>query len=265
MKNKWWIFLLLLLFAGCQIPNGSEDKQEEKGIHYSAMDGPEYRRYYPTACYACSVLRYAGQVYTSTEIYQSENKWDLPWHMKKEELSDVYGNGIIYWSVEKEKLFSTTNEGVLYKVAGYEENVKIGLYCEKETELAESGKLYYFILFEHLNDIWLDEGKDLYQTKLHFDEAASVSGLSPEDETVKEFMDALFEAKFIDPKSKELPKWINRQYQNIFVYDSFGVSTNLKLYEVGYVVRHAVGKGGEPYFILQLDEELCKELLEKIE
>ena len=257
MKKKILILLLItIILEGCVSSEGNfnmetqkEDSQTEiqTGVYYAAIENPENQNYRAGGCYSYASLYYAGGIYTSSKKYRSEDVTEIPKEALTEgEIGTAYGNHNIYWS-ERNKLVECTQEGVLYNEADF----RIALFYEEKVE--STGEIWYnLIIFEKLNDIWLDQGKELFQTKLHLDKAVRISDLSMEDDIVTEFLDALFEAKFIDPKKEGLPDFEKEEYRSLNFYDSLGWEISLRIYQGGYVIY--IYKGEK--FIVKVDENL---------
>lgn len=231
--------------------------KEPKGIYYPALESPEHRDFDVTSSYAYLTLAYKDGVYTSAEHYQKSNPSDLPLDLLGEEIGPVYGNHGIGWSADKDALIVADCEATLYKVKGYDDTFRVALYWERYIPAMDETR-YELWIFKHLNDIWLYKGGDLYKDRFHWDNAVSAARLPLDNEVVKEFMNAVYEAKFIDPKDETLPDFSKLAGYVIQFEDANKLTSAITLYEGGYGVTYSTGG---LCFIVRLDEALCQEMI----
>ncbi len=144
-----------------------------------------------------------------------------------------------------------------------------GIYYENSMPLGET--YYHLIIFDHLNDVTLQTGSELFDQQLHLSEAALVEGINTEedltyqlptdDTAVQEFLVALYEGTFLDPSDAASPSLdVTHTYTLSFI-DSIGLTTNILIYEEGYV---AMEQRGYKPLMLQVDALACKNIIEQI-
>lgn len=275
--GKRILLLLCLLFclSGCQ--NRAEDITEEStkesrsiGIYYPKIDEKEIGRTYNGGLYSNMLLYYDGRIYTSVEHYTSADKSALVLNsILGDELGEVSGNHRIYWSSENERLAQVTEEGTLYRIKDYDESFCVGVYYESSMPLADT--YYCLAVFQQLNDITLEEGRELFDERFHFDQAVRIvgrlpregllCGLPPEDTAVKEFIAALNEGVFLDPAKREYQSLDPEEAYTLSFYDTVGMVTDIAVYESGYVTMES----GGGVFVLRVDADRCKEIIDRIE
>lgn len=269
MKHNKTLFIflaaLLLLFAGCGI------SPEPKGIYYPALSHTFLKTYlFPAsmkageACYSADAFKlyYNGEVYTRSHFYQEYSQSDLPMDTLGQELCTVYGNEKIHWADKEEDLAACTHIGTLYRMAGYDENFRVGLYYEEPARVDMGhGPIYHLYIFERTNNLTLHTGKDYYTNLYHFPTDASLDNLDMDDTDVKAFVDALLAAEFIDPSDESLPAFdfsTDKTYYFQFT-DSLGLRNSVAIFENGYVVDSE-----DHNFILKLDPSLCQSVINQL-
>lgn len=258
-------------------PIPSPDTTNALGVYYKAIDekniGAGYNK---LAIYQYSLLHYNGGMYTSSFRNASNNIKDLNIDgIIGEKLKTVYGNHDICWSTNASELQQNTMEGQLYQVKGYDEDVRVCIVCE--VVMPSKEKVYNLTVFDKLNDITLTKGEDLYKTRLHLEDAESIyysskrgedivfdpatwTKLSMKDSVFSEFMDAVFEAPFVDTKG-DVSQFIypDKGYPLVFT-DSIGVETTLKVYIEGYVLMNQNGTD----FLIKMDQDACSKFMKAI-
>lgn len=258
------IIYLLLCCVVCSIfACGKEDEKEDstpEGIHYQMFSDTDIKYVYNSGeCYSCSLLDYDGKIYSSTKNYSSDNKEDLNLDILGDELADVYGNYGIYWSEEKEKLYESNITGKVYAINGQDDSFYVGLYYENK-EL--DGTTYYCMnIYESINDIYLNEGKDLYEDRYSLSKSSKIEvydgsremlgELSVSDDYIKKLNENINKGKFIE-EDDEVEK-ILKSYDLIFNFvDENDIEVELWVYEEGYVVLLKHGQR----FVLRLDDKV---------
>lgn len=270
MRSKllmcFMIFLLLL--TGCTSDNQTE-VGTNSGAYYKKVDAEIVEhKYNPLAGYAWSSLYYDGRIYTSygskAMLESAEKKEDLQLlEALGEELGTVYNNHTIYWSEDSEKLSEVTGEAKLYKVKGYDPEFCVCVCYEVGTQGVD--KIYYAKIFEHLNDIYLDKGADLYTTRYNIDAATTVeiygadfeyiSTLNCSDSRITTLLTKAKETSFISASDDTLK--LDYDAKLLFKYDN-GMQVEALIYDEGYL---AMKKYGEQY-VLYIGEDICKSILE---
>lgn len=217
-----------------------------------------------------SLLYYDGRMYTSVEHFSSTDQGSLKLdNILGEELGTISGNHDQYWSSEGERLVEITGEGTLYRIKGYDESFCVGIHYERVLPSTET--CCFLLVFEQLNGITLEKGRELFGERLHFDEAVRIEGrpekaealieLSPEDGTVTDFLAALNEGVFIDFADEECPNFKPEEAYTMSFYDTAGMVREIKVYESGYVTMEH--KGTDP-FVLKTEEKQCKAIIDRI-
>lgn len=266
------LMCFIICFNGCAVVKNDnpETSTVPSGVYYKKIDDSivEYR-YNPMVCYAWTTLYYDGKIYTSSASAlmneSSENKEDLNLdEVLGEELGTVYGNHGIYWATDKDKLREVTHETKLYKVKNYDPAFCVGIYYEIETLGGDI--IYHIDIFEHLNDIYLDKGVDLYTTRYNIDTATEVeiygaeheyiNTLSCSDDKITNLLTKIAEASFISTADEACPKLDGYDAKLLFKYDN-GLGVETFIYSEGYM---AMKKYGEIY-VLHVGEDVCKAII----
>lgn len=243
---------------------GSSPVSEMSGnvgyVYSKALDNPENKNYNPAGWYTGSslLLYYREGVYDEVETYHALEKSELPLELLGEELVPVYGNRSLFWS-ERDKLAECTGTGTLYELKGYEDSFRVALYYE---ESGDEASTHHLVICERLNDLWLYEGRELFQERLHLEDAVSVTGFDAKDELLWEFLAEIFEAKFIQPKDERLPDFEELSREKMYFFDALGLEHMVLLFEEGYVIMEAEG---ECQFIVKIEEELCQQVIAQVQ
>lgn len=260
-------------------------------IYSKALNNPETKKYNERASYVFSpTLYYKEGVYSYLKRYDAEDKSELPWELLGEELTEVYSNHEMYWS-ERDVLMECTGGGTLYRIKGYEDTYRVAMVYEKnrrnddylelhflttgsrpemifqsvigqakEEEIRSDATTYHMIILERMNDLWFHEGREVFQQRMHLENAASVNGLSTEEELFWSLLAELYEATFIHPSSGSFPEFQGKDYRLLRVKDALGFEHSLVLYEGGYVKMTV----NETELVVQIDEALCRLVMERI-
>jgi hypothetical protein len=237
------------------------------GVYYPQMDESNVGQIYrDNALYIGAQLHYNDKMYTSSHTQSSTDQNDL-WldTVLGDELGTVSGNHTVYWSTNSEELSECTTEGVIYQVKGYDENFRVAVYSEvKTTPLSDT--VYYLSVFDCLNDVTMNTGKDLFEERLHLGEAISVNCVPPEDqddecfpedqETVDEFLAALYEGTFLDPEDETCTALDPSQAYTLSFVNQNGIEDELRVYEDGYV-QYVFSWAN---YIVKIDPETLKEI-----
>ncbi len=264
------VLCIALILVGCK-GKISDNTEDSKGVYYQKIDEKEIgQRYNALASYIYGLLHYDDKIYTSSLHYSSTEKGTLDLNsILGDEIETVLGNHGVFWSTDGEELSEVTYEGRIYQIKGYDEAFRIGIYYEISMPLADT--YYHLIIFEHLNDVTLRKGSELFDDRLHLSEAVWVEGamdekgfqcqLSAEDTTVKEFLAAMYDGTFLDPADEAYPTLDSTHAYTLSFYDSIGLVTNIMVYKEGYV---SMEQAGEEALILKADAQKCKNIIEKI-
>lgn len=292
MKKRWYLALLCIcmvfVLMGCQ---GSRTEEEVNGdsrtekeadadsqteeevdsdsvylekIDESAVGGV----YNPQASYSCRLLHYDNQIYTSSLVYDSTDKDELPLDdVLEDSLATVSGNHGVYWSEDGSELTEVTSEGTLYSVKGYDGAFRVAIYYENEIG---TDTFYYLVVFDHFNDIYVKNGSDVFSDLLQLSEAVRVEGVLYGEETsidltgetaVEEFLTALYDGKVLDASEDAYSVYGQSPSYVLSFYDSNGLATELIVYEKGYV---AMEYNGNTALIVKVDGEKCEALMDNL-
>ena len=262
------VLCILLVLSGCQ-----GESLDNEGVYYQKIDVREVgQNYNPLALYAYQLLCCNDQMYTSALHYQASDKECLNSDIiLGDEIGIVYGNHCLFWSTDKEKLLESTGEGKIYQINGYDESFRIAVCYETTLPYTDTQTLYNIVVFEHLNDITLKKGSELYEDRFHLPEAVTVRGemkdegvlceLSTEEETIKEFLNAMNKGIFLNKHDEEYPSLDSYQGYPLSFYDSMGLIISIMVYEEGYV---SMEQRLRDAFVLKMDEKQCKNIIEKM-
>lgn len=270
------LLCLVLIITACQgTSNANMEKKE--GVYYPKIsENTVSEAYTENAFYGYRALYYDGNIYTSFDTVQvlEEDEIDLE-SFVGEKIGTISTNHEIYWSTDSEKLDEVTGEGVLYKVKGYDEKYRICVYYEISNDRIGIST-YNLVFFEHLNDIYLDKGGDLFNDRIKLDESVSLkskslqsaltegtgySELSMDAIEVREFLKGLYNGKFIDPKDDKYPELKEDGAYSLLFYDSMNLASNILVYKEGYVVKKS---GGQIDMVIKVDEKKCADMINLI-
>ena len=309
MRKRWFcLFCFTILLCGCnykenttvklisdknetlisstpESTNGTqrESFDEVNGIYYSKENENTFKNIYqPLTSYVCSFLDYNGSIYTisnRTGFEKSEYNLDV---ILGDKLGIVYGNHNVYWSTDEDKLYENTLEGTVYKVNGYEEDYKVCIVWESTNSLSnpEEEKKDEFMILNQLNDITLSKGSDLYQKRMHLDEAVAAYGisgadyaqdtgfsldawekLSMEDTLMQEFLTAVFAGQFVAKENETYPNLDEVDGYPLVFIDEMGLPQQLRVFSEGYIMVRTSRED----IIEQIDLEACLNLIDKID
>ena len=131
------------------------------------------------------------------------------------------------------------------------------------------GYLGFVAVFDCLNDIYLFQGKDLYQDIFHLENAKEVyAGISEDtvalvesdDEIFSDFFTALCEGEFIPQENISESEYDTGLDSRFLFQDTLGIQTEIKIYPNGYV-RFVSPENTE--FVIKIDKQLCDKVYEK--
>ncbi len=234
------------------------------------------------SAYVKDTLYYKESVYEEFASYLAKDKEKLPWELLGEEISVAYTNKGNYWS-ERDALLTCTGTGTLYRVKGYEDSYRVAIVFEqnqrtdayseqqllttgirlpiifqsaigeaKEEEIQPGKTTYHMIVLEHMNDLWFHEGREIFQQRMHLENAVSVNGLSMDEELLWQFLAEINDAAFV-PITTRGPL----EYETITFVDALGMKHSLQLNEEGYVKVQAC----ETTLTVKIDEEISSAVL----
>ena len=257
MKKLLCVCVSILLLAGCGTDKDNADKKEtHSGIYFAKIDKKEVGMVYnPLASYAYSLLSDGNSVYTSSETWEWKKEGDVQSFSDKflgRRLGKVYDNHRQFWSVNKKELYESTGAGMLYQVKGYDRQNRVCvLYENKFLEDGENQKFYIAEMFDCLNNIYLQYGKELYRDRLHFDNFHSASdeteGRKWTEEEIKSFQEKLYQGQFVRKEDMDIDR-IQEQGKTVCFTDDMGQSIELLVLEN----ESAAYQRGEEWYILKL-------------
>lgn len=267
------VMCMLCALTGCE-EEQTEDGGEKTGIYYEGIDEKEFSQKYNGGLVVFRGLHYDNKAYTSVESFSSANdKSELPLEkIVGEELATVYGNNGVIWSADKDELDEVTVEGKLYKVKGYDDDFRVCLYYEVCVEFdgytsevyaeLDGHTSYALIIFDCMNDIYLDKGSDLFTDRIDLSKAVKVTTnsipIDLNDENLQAFIEALNNGTFIASSDEAYPDLSNVSYNEIIFYDECGLENAISVYENGYVTMSTNGQGTVTE---KVDELACKRMV----
>lgn len=267
-KQKILLLCLLIFLTGCG-KNPGDYQQDGEGVYYQKISEKEIGvKYNSLAQYTRSLLYYKDRIYTSNQRYSDTDQENL--HLGDilgNELAVIKGNHGVFWSPDEEKLSEITGEGTVYQVKGYDESFCVAVYYEIPMPLSET--VCQLIIFEQLNDLTLRHGKELFEERLHLEEAVRIEGtwekadskceLSIESAEVREFLEALYDGIFLDVAGEEYPALKQEESGILSFYAPNSLITDIRVYEEGYVTME---RGAENVFCIKVDGAKCKSIMD---
>lgn len=261
------LYLLCIVFVltGCQ-EKQNDNTEDNNGVYFQKIEENEISgQYNPLALYSCGLLHYDNRMYTSSLSYSSTDKsaFNLD-SVLGDEIGPVSGNHDVFWSTDGSELSEITYEGTLYRVKGYDEAFRIAVCYETAMPLADT--YYHLMVFDQLNDIYLEKGSELFDDRLHLSDAVRVEGAMNGNEVpcdlsgytaVNEFLSALYDGAVLDASEGVYPILDPAQSYTLSFYDSAGLVTDIMVYADGYA---AMEYNGSKVLAVAMDEEKCKSL-----
>ncbi|MBO5283455.1 MAG: hypothetical protein J6B43_10085 [Lachnospiraceae bacterium] len=251
--------LLAVTLTGCAASELPQDDKELNNIYYPGISRTTLKHVYNyMASYAYNLLYYDGSVYTSFYINSVQDRSEIPMeNVAGRELAKVYGNHEIYWSVDENDLANSTLIGTIYSVNGYDEDFRVCIYYEKTWPQT----VYGLQIFEKLNDITLCKGSELYQDRLHLDQAVAVydadnHNFSLTEQPLVEFMEALFDGPFMEADADICSVIDHSEAKALYFEDALGLITQIDIYSEGYVVM----RKHEDLFVVQIDPVISEKI-----
>lgn len=201
---------------------------------------------------------YKGSIYTQAESYYKEDA---------DKIDELVGSYLGYatgsineWSTQDEytKEFASSVEGEVYEVKGYDKDFRICVRSEYENE---AGEKYLSIQFlDHLNDITLKTGQDLFESRLHIADRVidiqyqnhddwdygkdNIRNADIDSQLWKEFVNQVNNADLIytwDSSKSSDTIYDNQNQAHILLTMNDGTVISLRLIEGGYVGYDPLG------------------------
>lgn len=244
MKKTTGIILLtsiilnavLLIVIGLSIIGNHEPA---KSVPIEKLEKELVASYFPSSGVQeqyCSIY-YDGRVYTSTIILDAlETEEALG-----KKLGTVYGNKVHYWSLDEDNLFTSNMEGKLYELKGYDKDYRVGIVYE----YGDGNKR--LMVFECLNGIALNTGKDIFKERMGLSEYLSYDVILESEQTkihsgsvdehfMQEFLEELCGAELM-LENDAIYSATNEAaaYELIFISEN-GIKERLHIYESGYAM-----------------------------
>ena len=262
--RKFRVILCLILglcFYGC-------GNVKNEGIYYPKVEEKEIsERYNPSALYACQLLYDEGKIYTSAyELRGEQRKLFDAENTLGNEIGRVYGNHYLFWSENDEYLEESNCSGTLYQIRGYDTSFRLALCYETVDSMTECSE--HIVIFEHLNDITLQNGRKLFEDWLHLSDANALGAyteqgctwkkISEKDDWVKDFLEAISNSTFLDISDDEYITASSYQGCSVIFRNSNGLTTDLVVCKEGYaILKPVIGKA----LIVKVDATVCENLL----
>ncbi len=302
-KNLRGITAIAFLFFGIGItlllkPEKKKLQPEEKGIYYeplvkeASLGNPNRG----TPQYSYSALYYNDKIYTSPgrqlayDNFSLEEYTELFDSLPLEELTEVYGIEA-YWTTDKADLYKVQNNGKLYKIQGCPDSRLCLCYSSEILQAKNKPECSYDILiFDCLNGIYLEHGKDLYQGKLNleygdiqeayaghysdhyevpYEERIEPALIEHKKDIFSSFFSSLYEGEFVAKEdaaglignNEEFIKWefiLNNCDGYFLIKDSYGTDIEIYISPAGYAIFFS--PESTP-FITKIDKQICKQII----
>ena len=261
-----------------------EKVQQKDGVYYDALSIKELGfKYNGNALYAYDSLFYNGKIYSSDVInYKQYSAEEFKvFSAKIISLGKVYDNHGVYASTDSSILYEVTGKGTLFRLKEYGEDNRIGIYRYYEKDSVTGEDEHYTVqVYDCLNDIWVKQGKEVYQTMFHLEDAENielVAGYNEEGEkkvikqvifqnaVFSDFFDVMCNENFLTSQERENESniWMEGEEMSdsrFFLFtDKYGIQTELYVYQAGYVLYRSPEN---TEFVVRVDGEMCKEVLE---
>lgn len=266
-KKRILLLCLTVILISCGISPG-DPAQDREGVYYKEIGEKTIgQKYNSMAQYTYSMLLYNDRIYTSYVRYFDTEKENLRLDdIVGNELTTVKGNYSVFWSISGKELSEINTEGILYQIKGYDEAFRVGIYYELSMPLSDT--YCYLLIFEQLNGLTLREGKELFEERLHLEEAVRLEGMGKEESSrcelpiesteVKEFLEALYNGSFLDATGAEYAALDQKAGCTLSFYDQNNLVTDIRIYEDGYVVLE---RGSENIFFIEAEASKCKNIM----
>lgn len=251
---------------------------ETEGVYYQPI--PERQIGYvfvknAEVLFPFSYLYYGGSIYTSSYEISVAEKADIEAfaeRIKARELASVYSNRAQFWSEDPGKLSHADGNinGTICSMTGYDEDFRVCVCYEQYIEPMDE-TFYGFIVFDKLNGIIVNKGRDLFKDRLHLDEYAEIrimrSGENGEayEETLSgdcsDFVQAMLEGKFIEAGFDTREDFSKRESCTLVFYTENGLSTTVSVFPDGHV---SMTSGGNT-FIEEVSPEACENIIKMVQ
>lgn len=224
-------------------------KNDKKGIYVSAATLSAISKEASDISDMKPLILFNENVYTFDQSLRCNET------IKKSLLGEYLGNasGSLSESQNKDgyKEFASTSTGKVFSINNYDIDFRIGIYHEENS---------YIELYNKLNDIYLDKGKDLYEEKLslkynyadvlyqtHVDYMNIMDNYKECSEKMKqndmdEFIDALYNSSFVKMSNQEevekIPNYDTDKDKIAHLYFKMdnGTTVKMTLYKNGYIL-----------------------------
>ncbi len=262
--------------------NISEKVQQREGVYYDALDIKEIGfKYDGNALYSYDSLFYNNKIYTSNVLnYKQYSLEEFEvFSTKIISLGKVYENNGVYASVDSSALYEVTGTGTLFQLREYDEDYRIGIYRHyKRDNEAGNDEHYTVQIYDCLNDIWVKQGKEIYQTMFHLEDAERidlVAGYDGEgekkvikqvdfwDDVFPDFFEAMCNGNLLtlQEREEEGASWRGENMSDssfLLFTDRYGIQTEVYVYKEGYVLYQSPEN---TEFVVRVDGEMCGEVL----
>ena len=167
-----------------------------------------------------------------------------------EKIGKAYGNHEHYWSDARSDLQEVTESSGIYRVKGFSDKNRVCLFYKSAGEEGESD-YYVMQMFDCLNGIYLEYGRELFKERLcmdNFDIAIEESGEKWDKKRVRKWREKLYQGKFVRDEVGRIAERIAEQERYVSFSDGLGLSVELCLGDQGEVL---FSRGGNQ-FVLEL-------------
>ena len=238
----------------------SEEKQENRGIYYEKLNREVVRgKYDSEEEYAYSPLCLRNQVYTGSDVLSwqcgTEEMVEMEEYVAEclgEGIGKVYGNHEQFWSDVESELQEVTESADVYEMEGCDSEVRVCIFYRAFWE--GEGEKYVARVFDCLNGIRLEYGRELFQERLNMDrlhivyEDTAGPGERWSKKEVEAWKEKLYRGKFI--KDDDITaRLIQDEERFIWITDGKNAALEFQLGTEGKVAFYLGGSR----FLLKMD------------
>ena len=256
------------------------DTENEKGVYVPRAELPEGET--DAIMDMLGVVVYKGGIYTQTELYSDERAYEIE-HLVGDYIGVAKGN-LNEWSTQEDYALELASSvyGEVYTVKGYDPEFRI---CVRN-EYTWEGECYIMIEFlDRLNDIYLENGADLFEDRLHMRDRildihwqshddwdwnkGNLKNVSFDEAEWENFLDEVYKGEFVYTYVPENGFYEDKPYSSI--YDTpnqvhlilnmdDGTVVRIRLIEGGYV-----GLDGFGWYFVQIPGEAFNAIYDSCE
>ncbi len=266
MSRRIRITLSIICILACAMVIIHVPKNKKVGIYYKPINAEISSVVYELGQYAYSPLHYNDHIYSSNANIYFDTHISLNDLGKK--IGTVYGNNYVKWSTNQKELYKSNVEGTLYSLKGFDSSYLVVIVYEQKINNS-----IIITPYVRLNDITLNNGRELFKSRFHIENCSSIYGVNSMDKMqgkisgidislnnaiYNDFLDSLYHSKFIEPTEEITKSLKNSDYTILtFAYDN-KLQIDCHVYKNGYVSY----SDGHSLFYIKMDDEKCSKLIE---